>query len=336
MTLYPDPYLPYSQSGWLEQAQPWIDTELEHHGLQAAGPLKLIHTRPWSALACLDTDQGRVYFKALSPALRFEAALGQALWRWRPDCSLSSLAVDLEQGWILSLETGVTLRSLIQSPADLQYWERILPLYASLQIEMAEREADILALGVPDRRLATFPNLYNQLLEDKGNLQIDQAAGLSSAELQALRDLRPRFVTLCERLDSFGLPETLTHEEVHDANVLIKEGRSIFIDWSDSSFAHPFFTLLVTLRSAAFRLKLEEYGPEMTRLRDIYLESWTPYGTNEDLLEAYRLAYRLAMVNRSLSYYHILQPLTQANRAENDAIPGWLQDFLVAEVEAKD
>jgi hypothetical protein len=107
----------------------------------------------------------------------------------------------------------------------------------------------------------------------------------------------------CKELADFGIPETLTHEEVHDANVLINGERYIFTDWSDSSVAHPFFTMVVTIRAAAYRLKLEESGPEMRRLRDAYLEPWTTFGEREELRRAFGQAYRLGMLNRALSWH---------------------------------
>jgi transcriptional regulator with XRE-family HTH domain len=139
---------------------------------------------------------------------------------------------------------------------------------------------------------------------------------------------------LCEQLARYNIAETLAHEEVHDANVIVGDDRYMFTDWSDSSVAHPFFTMLVTLRSTAYRLKLDEDGPEMRRLRDVYLEPWTVFDSRENLLAAFRIAYRLAMINRSLSYQRVLGPLPQQYKIENHAIPGWLQGFLEAETKA--
>jgi hypothetical protein len=188
---------------------------------------------------------------------------------------------------------------------------------------------------LPDRRLATLPRLYEQLLEDTVNLRVGLPKGLTLEEHHLLRNLRPRFAAQCEQLAAHAIPETICHEEVHDGNVVVGAGRYTFADWSDSSVAHPFFTMLVTMRSVAHRLKLHEDGPEMIRLRDIYLESWTAFESPENLRVAFRLAYRLAMVNRSLSYHRILGPLPERYKVENDAIPGWLQDFLGADAKAE-
>lgn len=291
--------------------------------------------RAWSAFARVPTTGGTVYFKAASPALRHEPALTQALARRRPDCMLAVLAADPGRGWMLSADAGATLRSLITSPADLGHWHKVLPLYAGVQIELAGHISELLALGTPDRRLAGLPGLFDQLVGDSDSLLVGHPEGLTPEEHQRLRDLRSRVAALCERLTGYGIPETLAHEELHDANIIVGPGRYLFSDWGDSSVAHPFFTVLVTLRSTAHRLKLQEDGPEMTRLRDIYLEPWARFGSRENLLAAVRLAYRLGMVNRALSWRHVLAPLPAQHRGPNaDAVAGWMHDFLEAEAKA--
>ena len=115
--------------------------------------------------------------------------------------------------------------------------------------------------------------------EDRAALLIDQPDGLTSAEYARLRALLPQYAAMCGRLADYGIPETLHHEDFHDANIFVNEGRYTFADWGESGVAHPFFTLLVTMRSIAYRLDVASEGPEMLALRDVYLASWTDYGS---------------------------------------------------------
>lgn len=323
-----DQELPWTQPGWFESASEWIHTQLERQGLRVTGPVELLHMRPWSSMARVPTTGGPVFFKAASPMLKHEPALTKALARWRPDCMLTVLAADFGRGWMLSADAGVMLRSLI-SPLDLGHWHKVLALYAEVQRDLTGRVSDLLALGTPDRRLAVLPRLYEQLLEDTDSLRVGLSPGLTPEEHRRLRDMRPSLSTLCERLADCGIPETIAHEEIHDANVLVSHGRYVFADWGESSVAHPFFTMLVTLRSAVYRLKLREDGPELARLRDIYLEPWRQFGSREKLVGALRLGYRLGMVNRALSWHRVLAPLSARDKGqEADAVSGWLHDFL--------
>ena len=300
--------------------------------MDITGPIEILHQRPWSTFARVSTTSGTVYFKAPAPGSLYEAALTQALACWRPDCTVPVIAVDLDQGWLLTADAGITLRDIGRSPGQVEHWLKVLPLCAELQIEMAARVPELLTLGMPDRRLVMLPQLYAQLMEDTDNLRVGLEPGLTAEEYQRLRDLRPHLAGLCEQLASAGLPETLTHEEVHDGNVLVNGDRYIFIDWSDSSVAHPFFTMLVTIRAVAHRLELAEYGPEMMRLRDAYLEPWTTFATRPTLLAAFRQAYRLGMANRALSWqFGTGTAAAHHKQLYADAVPGWLQDFLNAE-----
>jgi hypothetical protein len=306
----------------------WIDLELSSQGIRIKGPLEILHMRTWSAFASIPTSDGIVYFKAPSSENAFEAALTQTLTQLRPDCMVRLLAVDIERGWALSADSGDTLRSFIRSVDDLPRWDHVLPFYAEFQIDLAQHLPDLRLTGAPDRRLEIFPDLYRRLLEDTENLRVDNPPGLSSDEHQKLLDLQPKVEDLCAQLAGYALPETICHEEVHDANVILNGDRVIFTDWADSCIGHPFFTMLVTIRSTAYRAGIKEDAPEMLHLRDIYLEPWSSFGSPTELREAFDIAYRLAMINRSLSYHLSMARLPEEYKIENDAIPGWLQDFL--------
>lgn len=322
--------LPWRQPGWLAEATAWIHAQLDSAGWQPTGPVEVLHQRPWSTFIRLDTTHGPVYFKAPAPPY-YEAPLTQALANWRPDCTVPVLAIDLERGWLLSAEAGITLRAASPTADQVEHWVKLLPFYVEFQIEMAPRVTELLAFGMYDRRPANLPVLYAELLRADENLRVGLEFGLTPEEYRRLDALRPQLTDWCAELAACGLPDTLTHEELHDANVLVHGDRYIFTDWADSSVAHPFFTMLVTIRAAAHRLKLAEDGPEMARLRDAYLEPWTRFAPRPQLLAVYHLAYRLAMLNRSLSWHFGTGSLSLEDKADYlDYVPGWLQDFLEA------
>ncbi|MDX1416784.1 MAG: hypothetical protein R3293_21460 [Candidatus Promineifilaceae bacterium] len=320
--------LPWNEPGWLEKVEAWIDDRLAGAGRQVIGPVEILHQRPWATFAQINTDQGPVYFKAPAPPF-YEAPLTQALARWRPDLTVELLAVDLERGWLLSAAAGETIRSADNTAGQVDHWLKIVPINAELQKTMAERRSELLAMGLPDRTLAKLPALYNALLQANENLRIGRTPGLTPEEYHELRELRPRFAAMCAELAGYGIPDTLCHEEVHDANILIKDGRYIFTDWSDSSFSFPFFSNMITIRAAAYRLGLDEHGADMARIRDAYLEPWTDYGTRAELSRAYDLARILAMANRALSWNDGTGALApELKEPYADAVPEWLQDFL--------
>ncbi len=184
----------------MEQAVAWIHAALEHHGLWATGPIMQPHEFPWSTVLRVPTAAGDIYFKAPAPNLRHEAALTRALTQYEPDCVLPLLAVDAERGWMLMPDGGTRLREVVRPSRDAAAWLPVLPRYAELQMAMAEHVDELLALGVPDRRLATLPGQYARLLEDHEVLRIDRQPGLSTAQYRRLQELAPRIEELCAEL----------------------------------------------------------------------------------------------------------------------------------------
>ena len=317
------------QPGWRETATAWIDARLAALNLTLAGPIDQPHLRPWSTVLRVPTRMGLLYFKAVAPVLGHEPGLTAALARWRPDCMPEVLAVDPARGWLLMRDAGLPLRARIRAEGNLQGWHNVLPLFARVQIEMAGRLDELLALGALDRRLAILPAEYERLLADTGSLLLDQPDGLTREQHQRLIALSPRFADECRRLAEFGLPETLHHDDFHDGNIFVRGQRCTFTDWGESCAAHPFFTTVVMLRSAAHTLGLPAGAPEIVALRDRYLEPWESWAPRGTLLEAFALAQRLGMVCRALTWHRVVTSLDEPYRSQNaEAVPGWMGEFL--------
>ena len=324
--------MPWTQPTWLPEVESWVRAELERQGIALRGPLAERQIRPWSAVLSAPTSAGEVYFKATAPSLAHEPALTELLAQRWPEWLPTVLASDNARGWLLLTDAGVTLRSLVNSADDLYHWERILPRYAEMQIALAGESDELLALGALDRRLAVLPTQYEALLRDTDALRIGLPDGLTADEHARLVAFTPQFASRCAELASYGLPETLHHDDFHDANIFVRDGRYALADWGESCVAHPFSTLLVNQRSIAYRLGFlgeENEHPETTRLRDAYLEPWTAYAPRADLLAACALARQLAMAGRALTWHHVISPLPEPHRSQDaDAVPGWPQEFL--------
>ena len=64
-------------------------------------------------------------------------------------------------------------------------------------------------------------------------------------------------------------------------------------------------------------------------MRDAYVESFTAFGTRQELTEAADLAYRTGTIARSLAWYRAVAALPLDARAEDlDTIPYGLQRYL--------
>ena len=241
-----------------------------------------------------------------------------ALGAWVPDRVLVPLAVDPERRLMLLPDGGPTLRAAGGS-GSVEAWTALLHDYARLQVELLPHVGEMLGLGVPDLRPERLPGAVAELLDDELPADLDER----------LRAALDEYAELCRRLAEGGIPASLQHDDLHDANVFVSDGRHRFFDWGDASVAHPFLSLLVPLRVAAQALDLPNGDPSLMRLRDAYLEPWTGYGTSRELREQVDLALRVAPLPRALTWRRILRGVHPAERAEwQHAVPGWAAEYL--------
>jgi len=240
-----------------------------------AGPIDLVHARPWAAVRRVPLAGGVAWCKACARVQAFEPRLTAALAARWPERLPEVLARDEERAWLLLADAGEQLGL----GGGAEPWLSVLPLYAELQRGEAPRAREHLRARVPDRRLSAFPALYDALLA--------RALPLRGDDVRRLRTFAPRFAELCEELAARGIPETVQHDDLHGANVYARDGTMRILDWGDSCVSHPFLTLFVTF------LHLDDVTAMplvLARLRDAYLEPW---GRPAELRETFELAQRL-------------------------------------------
>jgi hypothetical protein len=292
--------LPWTQREWLAEAAAWIRARVA-----VTGEIEQPHVRWWSTVLRVPTAEGDLFFKAVAPIHRFEAALTARLSVLQPGRVTEVVDVDPERGWFLMRDGGTRLRELLESPADLHHWERVLPEYARLQLEVALHADEFLALGTPDERLAVLPELFRELLAKRPH-------GLTEDEYRQALEAVPRFDEMCLALAEDGLGETIQHDDLHDGQVFARGGRYVVFDWGDSCVSHPLLSLTVTLRSTAAAFDLAPGGTELRRLRDAYLE---PFGRGPEIAD---LAYRVGTIARAIAWKRMVDPRELEYRSESD------------------
>jgi hypothetical protein len=277
---------------WLAEAHAWIRERAE-----VTGPIEQPHVRPWGTVLRAPTAGGPIWFKANIPSMAYEAGAVGVLARERPDLVPALLGVDLERGWMLMADAGERLREVVERERDLSRWLDVLPLYASLQIDVAPHAEELLALGVPDHRLAVLPE--------------------KAADIPDLRDDLPRIEELAALLGAYEIPETIQHDDLHDAQVFLRDGRPLFFDWGDACIAHPFLSMSVTLEGLiGWGLEDVQHSEDLTPYRDAYLGAFEVYPPSTELGEALDVALRLGWISRVLTIYSYAVTLDPAAREQ--------------------
>jgi hypothetical protein len=227
------------------------------HG--ADGEVELISDFSWARV----TRIGDSWLKECKPVQAYEVPLTVSLAARWGDRLPPLLAHDAERGRLLLGDAGTPIAAFGDV---LDAWLGALPLYAELQRRETEHADDHLAAGVPDLRAQTLPAHYGRWAEREPRLA----------------PFAPRFAELCASLTR---RPTVQHDDLHESNVYARDGRLVFLDWGDTCVAHPFGTMLITLRYVA-------HFHEVTwlpLLRAAYLEPWGS-GLDEELDAALQVA----------------------------------------------
>jgi hypothetical protein len=245
---------------------------------------------------------GVTWFKACEPVQAFEPRLTAELHARWPDRVTQVLAIDEARHWLLLGDAGIAVRELGNPP---EAWLEALPLYAELQKGEMPYALDHVGHGVPDLRIAALPAGYARLLEVELPLPID--------DVNPLREYAPRFTELCAALAELRIQETIQHDDLHMANLYSGGGKLRFVDWGDSSIAHPFFSLVVTFRFLEEFNQLAPDDPWFRRLRDAYLEPW-----GSGLQEAFEIAIRVGWFAHAIAWARQRQALPAESRPDFD------------------
>jgi hypothetical protein len=278
-------------------AEDWIRSRVD-----PVRNIEPVHVRPWATVLRVELADRIVWFKACAPVQAFEPHLTAELCARWPDRVSEVIAHDESRGWLLLADAGTPVDALGNPP---EAWLAALPLYAELQRGEAAYAHEHLAHGVPDLRLATLPERYDELL------RLDLP--ISHEEIDQLRRFAPRFAELCDELAAHDVPETIQHDDLHHANLYERDSRLRMLDWGDASISHPFASLVVTFRFLEERTGLAPTDPWFARLRDAYLEPW-----RGNLRDTFALAVRVGTFARAIAYIRVRAALPREERPDFD------------------
>jgi len=323
--------VPWYRPGWMDGAVAWLREQAERLGLTLTGAVEQVRSWQRSAILRVPTNEGYLYFKAVPPVFAHEIALTEFLARHYPAHMPHVLAVERQQQWMLMAEVCGTM---VEEFDDLDTWQAFLRRYAEMQIEQAQQVGDLLALGVPERRLPHLLAEMDALLEDTEVLR-PGPYGFHDAELAQMRGMATQLKDMCAELADYGLPDSLDHGDLWPQQILISNGAPVFIDWSDSSITHPFFSLSFFVDGRDFFWQHIDAGQKLARIPDVharlvdaYLEPWEQFAPLSRLREAARLAAKLCAVHHALLYHRLILPGMELAWEMQNMLPYHLKRLL--------
>lgn len=285
--MFEQPAYGWRDPEWRAAAESWIGAQAAAAGREVVGPVGGVRFLPWSAVLRAPTNSGDVYFKACGP---------------------SQLAADIARGWLLMPDGGPTLRPVISdTAAGLAHWPRVLAELAAIQHATIPHTADLLALGVPDRRPAALAAVFAAIVERSERLLLGQGEGLTRDEFAQLRALRPLVDDLCAELAASPLPAVLVHDDLHEDHVFAAPNASgawryTFFDYGDACLSHPFLQMVSQPRFVPNRYR-EVHNDVLNWLYENFLHHWRKFTRRElapppGLRRALQLALALGPIMR--------------------------------------
>ena len=228
---------------------------------------------------------------------------------------------------MLLADGGRKLRERFAGRELLRQWARVLPQYAEVQIALLGRERELLATGMPDARLERLAALVELILGDHA---VTRRAGFDHVSAEDERRIRSAIARMAERaaeLASVGIGPTVDHDDLHDANVLVRRGRLVIFDWGDACLAHPFLSLTIALGFAARRAGVAVDERPIVRLRDAYLEPFERFAPASRLRRAASIGRRLGIVTRALAWYRTVTLSQGPPDMGRETFAGWLREL---------
>ncbi|BAL91591.1 hypothetical protein AMIS_63710 [Actinoplanes missouriensis 431] len=218
---------PYAEIGGPEASLAWASGALDRIGLTGAVPHQ---QRTWnlSAIWRFDLPDGTpaAWLKQVPSFFRHEPVVLRMVDEVAPGL-VPYLLASGEQGRML----------LAHVPGEDRYGAGpalcadIAEAFHPVQEHFADRVAELLAAGVPDKRLSVAP------LADVAEPYLAEIPGLAEL-IDGLPD-RLAAVAAC------GLPDTLIHGDLHPGNVRTDDdGNLVIVDWGDSGVGNPALDVL--------------------------------------------------------------------------------------------
>lgn len=279
--------------GWHDRVEAWVDEQLSASRRRRTGPLRT--HRVWSISAVLEvpTDRGPLWFKACCDHFIAEAAIVHRLSQRIGHLVPALAGADDAAGWLLMEPLrGASDRDRAPGAVD-----AAAPAWARAQIAALGWLDELRAAGCPDRGLEVTLAAWHDVLATSPEMAL-----LTDAERQELESATARAEALVREFWACGIPDTLSHGDLHPGNVAY-DGREVRIfDWTDGCVSHPF------LDGSHLARVLDWYGTgegEAERVMQAYARPWRDAFPAADVDRALELAPLADLVFQTVTFAHI-------------------------------
>jgi hypothetical protein len=323
--------VPWYRAGWMKEAGAWMVQQLAMLDSGPTGPVEQVCSWQRSCVLRVPTTHGNVYFKAVPAVLDEEIGVSVLLDHEYPGMVAEVMAVEPQRRWLLMRDMG---EKTLDSVPGLEQWKTAVHAYAQLQVGFVDATRRFAIAGCPNRGLLQLVESVDRLLTDTVALKPEQPEGLTMKQIHALHYRARALKIAAHRLGTLRLPVSVDHGDFWAGQIVAGHRNPVFIDWSDATISHPFFSMAFFSDDDEMRPYLGDIGEASQQLRDAYLEPWTVYEPYDTLTQAWSIACSLAPLSTALQYHDRILPGMELKWEMEDRIPYFLRSVLRHQGEA--
>lgn len=298
--------------GWRPAVDAWVGEQLARLGVEPAGPAEPV--KVWSLSAVLrypvvrGGERHDLWFKATCDGFHAEPALTRAIASLAPEVAPRLVAVDAERAWLLMepIPNADDESHGPQAPA-------IARALAELQLGALGSHDVLRAAGAPDRgrdaTIAWLRTVVHETVERHLMTEEQRAAAVA---------IEPWLVESVEALWAFGLPDVLTHGDLHLGNVAWTGDGPLFFDWTDACLSHPMLDVRHLAESAVDYADAEGDAADavVAEVLEAWAGPWRAAFPDLDLDGAWRASEVVELVFQMISYEQIYRAQPESQRWE--------------------
>ena len=311
-----------------EKALKWAKQYLLSHKQSTTLRHRIVVETSYSVVYQLETTHDTIYVKQVPKALFLESQtlhfLHQHACKNTPEIIAENAGLNC---FMMTACGSISLRHLFNEEVNIDQLKQGILNYTNIQRLLENKITPLLSLGIPDWRLAHFPGLYEKLIQQDDLLIGD---GLTTKEVEQLRQHYPTVVKLCSDLASYKIPETLGHCDFQYNNMLLdkKTGEICIIDWAETVITHPFFSLNGCLWNLTYFNAVKQTEQKYTLLQSACIVPWIVDYEEISLLKAFDLANQLLGIHAALAYQRIYMATHAQQKTVQQEHPGSIAGCL--------
>jgi Phosphotransferase enzyme family len=216
------------------QLEFWIRHEL---ALDLLEPLTCLQESDVSVWFVGRTEHLEIFVKVSPRTALLEGRVGQVLSQFAPGLTPDVLGFDAGLGVVVTRKLEAVNLSLENKN---EVWLETVSTLARLQRSSLDFLPALQEAGVCILDLPALLESCRALISNAAQLEM---LGFNLEQVKQIQNLAPKIAPALEVFEALNLPNTLVHGDFHTNNVLVEQGNSKIIDWSETAITSPLLDL---------------------------------------------------------------------------------------------